>query len=326
MEGHKKNGPKIHCLTNPVVMQDTANLLLAAGGSAIMAQDPAEAEEITSFCQATLLNTGVPDEAKFKACILAGKRANALGHPVILDPVGAGASRFRREGLTELLSQVKISLIRCNQEEACTLLRINSRDGNFFYEEEVKGPVASCGAFDPCGSRQMDMPTQGEPVFRARKWPEPCPLGSLPGGIKSEKSQERNTEGTGGVESQITLEDPELMMLARQLGEAYSCTVLISGKKDAVSDGKHTCLIAGGSERMRRLTGSGCMLSALCALFCGYGHEPYEAAQKAAELWKESARRAEMDSLGTVGIGSFHIRLFDAVEELCRNKIEKEKR
>lgn len=280
MEGHKKNGPKIHCLTNPVVMQDTANLLLAAGGSAIMAQDPAEAEEITSFCQATLLNTGVPDEAKFKACILAGKRANALGHPVILDPVGAGASRFRREGLTELLSQVKISLIRCNQEEACTLLRIKSRDRNSFDEAE----------------------------------------------IKSEKSQERSTEGTGGVESQITLEDPELMMLARQLGEAYSCTVLISGKKDAVSDGKHTCLIAGGSERMRRLTGSGCMLSALCALFCGYGHEPYEAAQKAAELWKESARRAEMDSLGTVGIGSFHIRLFDAVEELCRNKIEKEKR
>lgn len=280
MEGHKENGPKIHCLTNPVVMQDTANLLLAAGGSAIMAQDPAEAEEITSFCQATLLNTGVPDEAKFKACILAGKRANALGHPVILDPVGAGASRFRREGLKELLSQVKISLIRCNQEEACTLLRIKSRDRNSFDEAEVR----------------------------------------------SEKSQERSTEGTGGVESRITLEDPELMMLARQLGEAYSCAVLISGKKDAVSDGKHTRLIAGGSERMKRLTGSGCMLSAMCALFCGYGYEPYEAAQKAAELWKESARRAEMNSLGTVGIGSFHIRLFDAVEELCRDKHEQEKR
>ena len=277
MEGHKENGPKIHCLTNPVVMQDTANLLLAAGGSAIMAQDPAEAEEITSFCQATLLNTGVPDKAKFKACILAGKRANALGHPVILDPVGAGASRFRREGLIELLSQVKISLIRCNQEEAYTLLRIKSRDRNSFDEAE----------------------------------------------IRSEKSQERSTEGTGGVESQITLEDPELMMLAGQLGEAYSCAVLISGKKDAVSDGKHTRLIAGGSERMRRLTGSGCMLSALCALFCGYGYAPYEAAQKAAELWKESARRAEMRCLDTVGIGSFHAYLFDAVEELCRDENEK---
>lgn len=276
MEGHKENGPKIHCLTNPVVMQDTANVLLAAGGSAIMAQDPAEAEEITTFCQATLLNTGVPDKAKFKACILAGKRANALGHPVILDPVGAGASRFRREGLIELLSQVKLSLIRCNQEEACTLLRIKSRGRDYFGE------------------------------------------------LSSEKFPERIAkEGEGGVESRIDLEDPELMMLAGQLGEAYSCTVLISGKKDAVSDGKHSRLIAGGSERMSRLTGGGCMLSALCALFCGYGYLPYEAAQKAGELWKESARRAEMRCLGTAGIGSFHAYLFDAVEELCRDENEK---
>ena len=139
MDQYKKNGPKIHCLTNPVVMQDTANLLLAAGGSAIMAQDPEEVEEITSFCQATLLNIGVPDETKFKACILAGKRANALGHPVVLDPVGAGASRFRQKGLERLLAQVKISLIRCNQEEACTLLRMKNKNSNSFGETEMTG-------------------------------------------------------------------------------------------------------------------------------------------------------------------------------------------
>ena len=75
--------PKIHCLTNPVTMNDVANILLAAGGSAVMAQDEQEAAEITTFCQGTLLNTGVPDEAKIRACILAGKRANQLGHPVV---------------------------------------------------------------------------------------------------------------------------------------------------------------------------------------------------------------------------------------------------
>lgn len=274
MDQYKKNGPKIHCLTNPVVMQDTANLLLAAGGSAIMAQDPEEVEEITSFCQATLLNTGVPDETKFKACILAGKRANALGHPVVLDPVGAGASRFRQKGLERLLAQVKISLIRCNQEEACTLLRMKNKNSNSFEETEMTG----------------------------------------------EELPEMLTKRTaGGVESQIALEDSRLRMLARQLSEAYSCAVLISGKKDAISDGKDTRLIAGGSKRMSRLTGGGCMLSALCALFCGYGYGPYAAAWRAGELWKESARRAEMHSLGTVGIGSFHVYLFDAVEELCHD-------
>ena len=91
--------PKIHCLTNPVTMNDVANILLAAGGSAVMAQDEQEAAEITTFCQGTLLNTGVPDEAKIRACILAGKRANQLGHPVVLDPVGVGGSSFRRREL-----------------------------------------------------------------------------------------------------------------------------------------------------------------------------------------------------------------------------------
>ena len=87
-----KKHPKIHCLTNPVTMNDVANILLAAGGSAVMAQDEQEAAEITTFCQGTLLNTGVPDESKIRACILAGKRANQLGHPVVLDPVGVGGS------------------------------------------------------------------------------------------------------------------------------------------------------------------------------------------------------------------------------------------
>lgn len=58
-----------------------------------MAQDEQEVEEITAICQATLLNTGVPDERKIRSCILAGKCANRLGHPVVLDPVGAGASK-----------------------------------------------------------------------------------------------------------------------------------------------------------------------------------------------------------------------------------------
>lgn len=70
-----QDAPKIHCLTNPVTMQDVANLLLAAGGSAVMGQDEQEVEEITSFCHGTLLNTGVPDIAKIQACILAGQKA-----------------------------------------------------------------------------------------------------------------------------------------------------------------------------------------------------------------------------------------------------------
>ena len=76
-----QDAPKIHCLTNPVTMQDVANLLLAAGGSAVMGQDEQEVEEITSFCHGTLLNTGVPDIAKIHACTNPYSKVNATGAP-----------------------------------------------------------------------------------------------------------------------------------------------------------------------------------------------------------------------------------------------------
>ena len=123
----RQRAPKVHCLTNPVTMQDVANVLLAAGGSAVMAQDAAEVEEITTLCDATLLNTGVPSAEKFHACTLASVRANELGHPVVLDPVGAGASAFRRSQLGALLEQVRPTIIRCNQEEAAALLGVRQK-------------------------------------------------------------------------------------------------------------------------------------------------------------------------------------------------------
>ena len=70
----RRKAPKIHCLTNPVTMQDVANLLLAAGGSAVMGQNEKEVAEITGFCQGTLLNTGVPDEAKSMPAFLPEKK------------------------------------------------------------------------------------------------------------------------------------------------------------------------------------------------------------------------------------------------------------
>ena len=70
----RRKAPKIHCLTNPVTMQDVANLLLAAGGSAVMGQNEKEVAEITGFCQGTLLNTGVPDEAKSMPASLPEKK------------------------------------------------------------------------------------------------------------------------------------------------------------------------------------------------------------------------------------------------------------
>lgn len=246
--------PKIHCLTNPVTMNDVANILLAAGGSAVMAQDEQEAAEITSFCQGTLLNTGVPDESKIRACILAGKRANQLGHPVVLDPVGVGGSSFRQRELQQLLKEVHPSVIRCNQEEASVLC-------SFHTEQEIHF-------------------------------------------------------SHGGVESGLHMSSQNLTQLAQTAARLYNCTFFITGKTDIVSDGTQTVFLDGGDSRLCRITGGGCMLSALCALFCCSGVSSFDAAATAGQLWKEISEEAGncTDQLGR-GIGFFHMALMDVTEQ-----------
>ena len=118
----RKQKPLVHAITNPVTMTDVVNLILASGGTAICADDPKEAEDISAISDVTLLNIGMPSERKMQAMLLAGKKANELGHPLVLDPVGAGASAFRKEILEKLLSELHPSCIRGNQSEMAALL------------------------------------------------------------------------------------------------------------------------------------------------------------------------------------------------------------
>ena len=121
MEQMKEKAPLVHCITNYVTMNDCANVLLACGGSPIMADDPNEVEEITSLCGSLVLNLGMLSERRLEAMILAGKKANELGHPVILDPVGAGASLFRKKSVERLLKEVRFAVIKGNMSEMKTL-------------------------------------------------------------------------------------------------------------------------------------------------------------------------------------------------------------
>ena len=109
--------PLIHCITNYVTVNDVANMLLACGGSPIMADDDREAEEITSVCDGLALNLGTLNSRTVRSMLLAGRRANALGRPVVLDPVGAGASALRTETARELLREVRFAVLRGNGSE-----------------------------------------------------------------------------------------------------------------------------------------------------------------------------------------------------------------
>jgi len=109
--------PRVHCITNYVTARDCANMLLAVGAQPVMADDPAESAEITAASDALVLNLGTLSGKRLEAMLLSGKQANAMGIPVVLDPVGVTASKMRRMAAEQLLSQVRMSIIRGNAAE-----------------------------------------------------------------------------------------------------------------------------------------------------------------------------------------------------------------
>ena len=113
----RHSNPLVHCITNYVTVNDCANALLACGASPIMSDEPGDVEDIASICNALVLNIGTLGERSVEGMRLAGKRAAALGHPIVLDPVGAGASSLRTRTACELLDELPISVVRGNMSE-----------------------------------------------------------------------------------------------------------------------------------------------------------------------------------------------------------------
>lgn len=113
--------PLIHNITNYVTVNDCANILLACGASPIMADDIEEAAEITTICSGLNINIGTLNQRTIASMFAAGKTSNSLHHPVVLDPVGAGASKLRTETALKLLNEVQFTVIRGNISEIKTL-------------------------------------------------------------------------------------------------------------------------------------------------------------------------------------------------------------
>ncbi len=132
----RKRKPLVHQITNYVVMNQTANATLALGALPVMAHAREEVEEMVALAGALVLNIGTLSPQWVDAMLLAGKAANEHGIPVVLDPVGAGATGYRTETARRLLDEVKVAVLRGNQGEVATLVGV---------EAEVRG-VESIGA------------------------------------------------------------------------------------------------------------------------------------------------------------------------------------
>jgi hydroxyethylthiazole kinase len=126
----RERKPLVHQITNYVVMNETANATLALGALPVMAHALEEVEEMVGLASALVLNIGTLSPAWIEAMVVAGRAANARGVPVVLDPVGAGATCYRTDSARDLLSGLVVSVLRGNAGEVATLVGI---------EAEVRG-------------------------------------------------------------------------------------------------------------------------------------------------------------------------------------------
>jgi len=117
LENIRELGPLVHNITNYVAANFQANVLLAIGASPVMAHSKDEVEDMVAIANALVLNIGTPTKEILNSMIIAGKKANNLKKPVILDPVGVGATKFRNYLVEKILGEVKVNIIRGNASE-----------------------------------------------------------------------------------------------------------------------------------------------------------------------------------------------------------------
>ena len=117
----REQKPLVHHITNDVTVSECANITLCMGGLPVMAYAPEEAAQMAAAAGALVLNIGTLSVGQVEAMITAGKSANQAGIPVVLDPVGAGATTLRTESAQRILREVKVTVIKGNKAEISIL-------------------------------------------------------------------------------------------------------------------------------------------------------------------------------------------------------------
>lgn len=260
MNNVKIQKPLVHCITNSVTMNDCANAILAVHGSPIMADEIKEVEDITSICQALVINIGTLNERTVEAMIKAGQKANALNHPVILDPVGAGASSFRSETTFRLLNKIQFSVIRGNISEIKTVYQ----------------------------------------------------------GIGT-------TKGVDADINDIVNEEnlDETIDFARELSQRTGAIIAITGAIDIIADANYATIIRNGCPNMSRITGTGCMLSAILGAYVAVNQDSmFDTVSCAVALMGYSGELAQQKvQQQDAGTGSLRVYLIDALSTMTAEKL-----
>lgn len=169
----RQNTPLVHNITNFVVMNPTANILLALGASPVMAHSRQEVADMAGLAGALVLNIGTLSEAWIEAMLLAAQAADGHGIPVILDPVGAGATAYRTQTALRILREADVAVIRGNASEVLSLadskVKTKGVDSSLSLSGEtadVAGAIARQHGCIVAISGEKDLLTDGERLLR----------------------------------------------------------------------------------------------------------------------------------------------------------------
>ncbi|MBT9157449.1 MAG: Hydroxyethylthiazole kinase [Firmicutes bacterium] len=230
--------PLVHQITNYVSVNDCANIVLAYGGAPVMADDAEEVVEMVAIASVLVLNIGTLNSRTIQAMLLAGQEANVRGIPVVLDPVGVGATRLRTDTAQRIMAEVKLAVIRGNASEIAVLA----------------GEIAT----------------------------------------------------TRGVDAGSTVGNT--MLLGQELATRLGAVVAITGAQDIITDGCRIILCDNGHPLLTRVTGTGCMVSALVGAGVGVTADYLlAAAAGVVSMGLAGEYAAEASSYGNLGAFRSHI-------------------
>lgn len=239
----RKQQPLIHCITNPISINQCANTILAVGGRPMMAEHPGEVAEVTQTAKAIMLNLGNITDSRMESIGISGEIAAAADIPILLDVVGAACSRLRRNYANELFSKMIPTVIKGNYSEVYAL-----------YQDSY------------CAS---------------------------------------------GVDADASLDIQMIDHCAVSFAREKSTIVLASGKVDVLTDGHRLVHIHNGTLQLSAVTGTGCMLGALCATYLSEDRS-LDAVITACAVMGISGEKAQT----TKGNGTFFVNLMDALSTL----------
>ncbi len=239
----RRRRPLVHNITNYVVMDFSANALLAVGASPVMAHAVEEVREMVALAGALVINIGTLSKPWIEAMFAAGHEARQRGVPVLIDPVGAGATRLRTETALKLIEELRPAVVRGNASEILSLGRAGG--------------------------------------------------------------ETRGVDSTRGVS--------EAQAIALDLAKAWHTCVAVTGVEDFVTDGERSFSVANGHALMGRVTGTGCVASALTGAFLALEEQPVVAAATALVVFGVAG---EMAASGAPHPGTYRTRLIDALDAL----------